>query len=76
MDARSSRYPAVYARWQRDSIGFWGEAAEGIDWYENPGPCLTRRRASTAAGSSMGFATPVSMRSTGTSMPDVATKPR
>jgi len=27
MDARSSRYPDVYARWQHDPEGFWGEAA-------------------------------------------------
>jgi len=36
MDARTSRYPAVYARWQRDPEGFWREAAEAIDWYEKP----------------------------------------
>jgi propionyl-CoA synthetase len=34
MDARSSRYPDVYARWQRDPEGFWGEAAKDIDWIE------------------------------------------
>ena len=27
MDARSSRYHEVYARWQRDPQGFWAEAA-------------------------------------------------
>ena len=27
MDARTSRYHEVYARWQRDPEGFWGEAA-------------------------------------------------
>ena len=27
MDARTSRYHEVYARWQRDPQGFWGEAA-------------------------------------------------
>ena len=36
MDARSSRYPDVYARWQRDPEGFWGEAANAIDWIEKP----------------------------------------
>jgi propionyl-CoA synthetase len=34
MDARSSRYHEVYARWQRDPQGFWGEAAADIDWFE------------------------------------------
>src|SRR6185437_2783985 len=36
MDARSSRYHDVYARWQRDPEGFWGEAAQAIDWIEKP----------------------------------------
>jgi propionyl-CoA synthetase len=36
MDARSSRYHDVYARWQRDPQGFWGEAAREIDWFEQP----------------------------------------
>jgi propionyl-CoA synthetase len=36
MDALSSRYYDVYARWQRDPEGFWREAAEAIDWYEKP----------------------------------------
>ncbi len=34
MDARSSRYHDVYAQWQRDPQGFWGEAAKDIDWFE------------------------------------------
>ncbi len=34
MDARSSRYHEVYARWQRDPHGFWAEAAQDIDWLE------------------------------------------
>ena len=34
MEARSSRYPEVYARWQRDPEGFWAEAAQDIDWFE------------------------------------------
>ena len=34
MDARTSRYHEVYARWQRDPQGFWGEAAAEIDWIE------------------------------------------
>ena len=36
MDARSSRYPEVYARWLRDPQGFWGEASTAIDWIERP----------------------------------------
>src|ERR1700744_3091208 len=36
MDARSSRYHEVYARWQRDPQAFWGEAAAEIDWFEKP----------------------------------------
>jgi propionyl-CoA synthetase len=34
MDARTSRYHEVYARWQRDPEGFWAEAARDIDWIE------------------------------------------
>ena len=37
MDARSeSRYPQVYAHWQRDPDGFWAQATREIDWYEPP----------------------------------------
>jgi propionyl-CoA synthetase len=36
MDARPSRYHEIYARWQRDPQGFWGEAAQDIDWIEPP----------------------------------------
>ncbi|MFL6936962.1 MAG: AMP-binding protein, partial [Xanthobacteraceae bacterium] len=36
MDARTSRYHEVYGRCQRDSEGFWGEAAQAIDWVERP----------------------------------------
>jgi propionyl-CoA synthetase len=36
MDAPISRYHDVYARWQRDPEGFWGEAALAIDWVESP----------------------------------------
>jgi len=37
MDVRvKSRYPEIYARWQRDPEGFWAEAAQAIDWYEKP----------------------------------------
>ena len=36
MDARTSRYHEIYARWQRDPLGFWQEAAEDIDWIEKP----------------------------------------
>src|SRR5436305_11598858 len=34
MDARTSRYHEVYARSMRDPEGFWGEAAQAIDWYQ------------------------------------------
>ncbi|MEX2036599.1 MAG: AMP-binding protein, partial [Xanthobacteraceae bacterium] len=34
--AKSSRYHEVYARWQRDPEGFWAEAAQEIDWIEQP----------------------------------------
>jgi propionyl-CoA synthetase len=34
MDARSSRYREIYARWQRDPEGFWADAATEIDWYQ------------------------------------------
>jgi propionyl-CoA synthetase len=36
MDARTSRYYEVYARSLADPQGFWGEAAQAIDWYEPP----------------------------------------
>jgi propionyl-CoA synthetase len=36
MDARSSRYHEIYARWQRNPQAFWGEAARDIGWYEQP----------------------------------------
>ena len=36
MDARTSRYPEVYAQWRRDPQAFWGEAAQAIDWIEPP----------------------------------------
>ena len=36
MDARSSRYHEIYARWQRDPDGFWREAAADIEWIEPP----------------------------------------
>ena len=36
MDARTSRYPEIYARAERDPEGFWGEAAQAIDWTEAP----------------------------------------
>ncbi len=34
MDARTSRYHEIYARSLADPEGFWGEAAQAIDWYE------------------------------------------
>jgi len=36
MDARSSRYHESYARWQRDPLAFWAEAAQAVDWIEKP----------------------------------------
>ena len=36
MDIRSSRYHEIYARWQRDPVGFWSSAASDIDWFERP----------------------------------------
>jgi propionyl-CoA synthetase len=36
MDASTSRYAQVYARAQRDPEGFWGDAAQAIDWIEPP----------------------------------------
>jgi propionyl-CoA synthetase len=36
MDARTSRYHDIYACWQRDPEGFWGEAAQAVDWIESP----------------------------------------
>jgi propionyl-CoA synthetase len=43
MDLATSRYPAVYARWQRDPEGFWGEAAQAIDWIEPPKKVFDRQ---------------------------------
>jgi propionyl-CoA synthetase len=34
IEAGTSRYHEVYARWQRDPEGFWAAAAREIDWYE------------------------------------------
>jgi propionyl-CoA synthetase len=31
-----SRYFEVYERWKRDPEGFWAEAAQAIDWIEQP----------------------------------------
>ena len=33
MNGQKSRYHDVYAGWQRDPMGFWGDAAKEIDWY-------------------------------------------
>ena len=33
---KASRYPQAYAHWQREPFGFWGQAAEAIDWFEKP----------------------------------------
>jgi propionyl-CoA synthetase len=32
--SHKSRYREVYERSMLDPVGFWGEAAEEIDWYE------------------------------------------
>src|SRR3954453_19335737 len=37
MEARTSRYHEAYARWQRDPLVFWAEAALAIDWIDAPG---------------------------------------
>jgi propionyl-CoA synthetase len=31
-----SRYPSAYAEWQADPVGWWGAAAEAIDWTRRP----------------------------------------
>jgi propionyl-CoA synthetase len=31
-----SLYHSVYARWQKDPQGFWGEVGQSIDWFEKP----------------------------------------
>ena len=36
MSASASRYHEVYEGWRRDPEGFWGDAAQDIDWYESP----------------------------------------
>jgi propionyl-CoA synthetase len=43
MDAQASRYHEVYARSQRDPEGFWGEAAQAIDWIEKPKKIFDRQ---------------------------------
>jgi propionyl-CoA synthetase len=43
MDIRTSRYHEIYARWQRDPFGFWGEAAADIEWFEKPKKVCRRR---------------------------------
>jgi hypothetical protein len=39
---RSSRYHEAYARWRRDTEGFWGEAAQEIDWIDSDQKALWR----------------------------------
>jgi propionyl-CoA synthetase len=34
--AGASRYHEAYQQALHDPIGFWGAAADGIDWYEKP----------------------------------------
>ena len=36
LPAGTSRYHEVYSRSMRDPAAFWGEAAQDIDWYEQP----------------------------------------
>jgi propionyl-CoA synthetase len=43
MTTATSRYPDIYARWQSDPEGFWGEAAEAIDWIEKPTKVFDRQ---------------------------------
>ena len=77
MDAGSSRYHEVYARWQRDPEGFWAEAAADVDWIEKPrGGVRPARRHLRPLVPGRASATPASMRSTATSMPGAATRPR
>jgi hypothetical protein len=67
MDARTSRYPEVYARWQRDPQAFWAEAARRPSiGSRRPSACSIPMPAYTGAGSSMASATPAGTRSTGT----------
>ncbi|MBV9588428.1 MAG: propionyl-CoA synthetase, partial [Hyphomicrobiales bacterium] len=39
----TSRYPELYARWKNDPVGFWGEAARAIDWFEPPATVFDAR---------------------------------
>ena len=69
MEARTaSRYHEVYARSMRDPEGFWGEAAQAIDWYEPARESLRpggrRLRPLVCRGES---ATPATTRSIATS---------
>ncbi|MDP9839245.1 propionyl-CoA synthetase [Neorhizobium huautlense] len=32
----SSRYAEVYEHWKRDPVGYWGEAARDVSWFEPP----------------------------------------
>jgi propionyl-CoA synthetase len=34
--ANASRYPAIYAAWQKDPQAFWAEAAKAVDWIKPP----------------------------------------
>ena len=42
--AAESRYYDVYARSLRDPAGFWAEAAEAIDWFDQPKGLRSRSR--------------------------------
>ena len=59
-----SRYAEVYARSLADPEGFWGEAAQEIDWIEPPKKVFDPTPASMAAGSPAPWSTAVTMRST------------
>ena len=67
MDARTSRYPDVYARWQRDPEGFWGEAAAEIDWYEKPKKVFDKSAGIYGRWFAGAVSTPATTRSTATS---------
>ena len=67
MDAQRV-YRDIYARWQRDPLGFWGEAAAAIDGSRSRKPCLDPKACVTATGSPTASATLASMRWTAMSM--------
>ena len=76
MDARASRYHDVYARWQRDPEGFWGEAAKEIDWFEPPKKVFDQDAGIYGRWFTGGVTTPATTRSTATSPPAATTRRR